>query len=101
MRFKGVRWATLVAKESGTKPLTPLTCAEDLSPATDIGHNAAEIHASDFLAHELRRACGVAQAIPGILGFAIGATMADMRRRVKSKFRKPQFNAVSIGSLQE
>jgi hypothetical protein len=101
MRFKGVRSATLVAKESGTKLLTPLTCAEDHSPATDVGHNAGEAQASDFLAHELRRARVVAQSIPGSPNFAIGAAMADIRWHVKSNFWMTKSSAMLNGLLQE
>jgi len=76
MRFKGVRPATLVATESGTKLLTPLTCAEHHSPAPGIGHNAGETQGFRFSAHELGRARVVAQSAPGIPTFAIGTTMA-------------------------
>jgi hypothetical protein len=101
MRFKGVRSATLVATEFGTKLLTPPTCTKNRSPAMGIGQNAGEIQSSDFLAHEPRRARAVAQSIPGILPFAIAATMADIRWRVKSNFRMTQFSAMSIGPFQE
>jgi hypothetical protein len=101
MRFKGVRPVTLVAMESGANLLTPLTCAEYHSPARGIGHNAGETQASGFLARELCLASAVAQSISGILTFVIGATIADIRWRVKSDFWKTQFSAISICPFQE
>ena len=123
MRFKGVRWATLVATEFGTKLLTPPTCAKDHCPATGNSHNVGETPTSDLLAYEFGRArdmrtsphgcqlrmialnaasaAAVAQSIPGILTFATRTTMMNIGWRVKSDFWKTQFSAFSNGPFQE
>jgi hypothetical protein len=132
MRLKGVRRAILVATESGTKPLTPPTCAKGHCPATGISHSVGETQVCDCLAHEFRRArtigmisprgnqlrliahnvafaamivivlpAAIAQSIPGIVTFAIGTTMANIRWRAKSNFWKTQSSAVSNGPFQE